>query len=80
MWQLKTKAIPEVIGALGMVRKGIQKCIDEIPGELYLQDIQKIVLINTAQILDKYATCETKVASKIRYSFECESDYKYISY
>ena len=62
------------------LRKEFKKCIDEIPGELYLEDIQKIVLINTAQILDKYATCEAKVASKIRYSFECESDYKYISY
>ena len=53
MWKLKTKIIPVVIGALGMIKKGTQNFIDQIPGKLSLQEMQKIVLTNTAHILRK---------------------------
>ena len=33
MWKLKTKIIPVVINPLGMMKKGTQKYIDEIPGK-----------------------------------------------
>ena len=33
MWKLKIKAIPVVTGALGMIRKGMQSLIDQIPGK-----------------------------------------------
>ena len=32
MWKLKTKIIPEVIRALGMIKKGTQNAINQIPG------------------------------------------------
>ena len=38
-------------GALGMVKKGTQKYVNEIPGNLSLAEIQKIVLNSTAHIL-----------------------------
>ena len=53
MWKLKTKIIPVVIGALGMIKKGIQNFIDQIPGNPSLQEMQKIVLTSTAHILRK---------------------------
>ena len=53
MWKLKTKTIPVVIGALGMIKKGTQNSIDQIPGKPSLQEIQKIVLTSAAHILRK---------------------------
>ena len=53
MWKLKTKTIPVVIGALGMIKKGTQNFIDQIPGKPSLQEMQKIVLTSIAHILRK---------------------------
>ena len=50
MRKLKTKVIPNVIGALGMMKKGTQNFNDQIPGKPSLQEIQKIVLTGTAHI------------------------------
>ena len=49
--KLKTKTIPVIVGALGMIKKGIQKYVNEIPGNLSLAEIQKIVLNSAAHIL-----------------------------
>ena len=51
MWKMKTKTIPIIIGALVIIKKGTQKYADEIPGNLSLAEIQKIVLNSTANIL-----------------------------
>ena len=51
MWKMKTKTIPVIVGALGMIKKGTQKYVNEIPGNLSLAEIQKIVLNSTAHIL-----------------------------
>ena len=53
MWKLKTKIIPVVIGALGMIKKGTQNFLDQVPGKPSLQEMQKIVLTSTAHILRK---------------------------
>ena len=53
MWKLKTKTIPVVISALGMIKKGTQNFMDQIPGKPSLQEMQKIVLTSTAHILRK---------------------------
>ena len=53
MWHLKTTIVPVVVGALGMVKKGIQNHLNTIPGEPNLQEIQKIVLISTTHLLRK---------------------------
>ena len=47
---MKTKTIPVIVGALDMIKKGTQKYVNEIPGNLSLVEIQKIVLISTAHI------------------------------
>ena len=47
----KKQTIPIIVGALGMIKKGTQKHVNEIPGNLSLAEIQKIVLNSTAHIL-----------------------------
>ena len=41
MWKMKTKTIPVIVGALGMIKKGTQKYVNEIPGNLSLAKIKK---------------------------------------
>ena len=50
-WKMKTKTIPVIVGTLGMIKKGTQKFVNEIPGNLSLAEIQKIVLNSKAHIL-----------------------------
>ena len=50
MWKMKTKTIPVIVGALGMIKKGTQKYVNEIPGNS-LDENKKIVLNSTAHIL-----------------------------
>ena len=40
MWKMKTKTIPFIVGALGMIKKGTQKYVNEIPGNLSLAKVQ----------------------------------------
>ena len=42
MWGMKTTTIPGVIGALGLVKKGMDKNIQKIPGDTKIQELQKI--------------------------------------
>ena len=51
MWKMKTKTIPVIVGALGMIKKGTQKYVNESPGNLSLTEIPKIVLNSTTHIL-----------------------------
>ena len=59
IWKLKLlrcgkwKQKPVIVGALSMIKKGTQKYVSEIPGNLSLAEIQKIVLSSTAHILRK---------------------------
>ena len=58
MRQLKSTAIPVVVGALGIVKKEVVNRITSIPGEPNLQEIQKIVLTSTSHILRKALSIE----------------------
>ena len=53
MWKLKTKTIPVIVGALGTIKKRIQKYVIEIPRNLSLAEIQNVVLYSNAHILQK---------------------------
>ena len=44
LWHMKTATIPVVIGALGMIRKGTEKHLEQIPGSPNLAEMQKIAL------------------------------------
>ena len=42
MWGMKATAIPVVIGALGLIKKGLEKYIQQIPGNIKIQELLKI--------------------------------------
>ena len=41
IWKMQTKTIPVIVGELGMMKKGTQKYVNEILGNLCLAEIQK---------------------------------------
>ena len=41
MWKMKTKTIPVIVEAFGVIKKGTQKYVNEIPGNLSLAKIKK---------------------------------------
>ena len=53
MWSMNTMTIPVIIGALGLVKKGMEKYINKIPGNISIQETQKCVLLGTAHVLRK---------------------------
>ena len=53
MWQMRTEIVPVVIGTLGVIKKGSEKLVREIPGNINLWKIQKTALLRTAHILWK---------------------------
>ena len=52
MWHLKTKIIPVVEGALGLIKRDTSEFAKGKPGRPKLPEIQKIVL--TAHIMRKF--------------------------
>ena len=53
MWGIKTITVPVVIGALKVVKKGIEKHTDKIPGEIKITELQKIALLGSSHIQPK---------------------------
>ena len=53
MWQMKTKVIPVVVGALGTVKKGMVENIEKVAKSASVIEIQKICMLGSARILRK---------------------------
>ena len=53
MWGMKATTIPVVIGALGLIKKGLEKYTKQIPGNIKISELQKIALLGTSCILQK---------------------------
>ena len=53
IWGLKTETVSVVIGALGQVKKGLGKYVEKLPGNINIEELQKISLLDTAHILRK---------------------------
>ena len=51
MWGMKTTTIPVVIGALGLIKKGLENRVKLIPGAPAIHELQKIVLLGTSHII-----------------------------
>jgi hypothetical protein len=56
MWNVKTKAIPVIIGATGTVSKSFRKYVSNISGNHEVQELQKTAILGTAHILRKVLT------------------------
>ena len=63
---MKTEIIPVAIGALGLIKKGSEKFISEIPGNINLNEIQKTALVGTAHILRKVLSIELRRPARRR--------------
>ena len=53
MWNVKTKAIPVIIGATGTMSKSFRKYVSDIPGKHEVKELQKTAILGTAHILRK---------------------------
>ena len=53
MWGMKTLTMPVVFGALGIMKKGLDRHISKIPRKFDVREMQAIVLLVTAHILRK---------------------------
>ena len=53
IWGLKTETVSVVIGALGQVKNGLGKYVEKLPGNINIEELQKISLLDTAHILRK---------------------------
>ena len=56
MWNVKTKAIPVMIGATGTISKSFRKCVGNIPGNHEVKELQKTAILGTAHILREVLT------------------------
>ena len=61
-WNSKTKTIPIIIGSLGIINKSALKYISSLPGDINVEEIQKITLLGTAHILRKALAINTITA------------------
>ena len=53
LWNVKTKVIAVVVGALGNMSDNFNKEIESIPGKTSAEDFQNIAMNGTAHILRK---------------------------
>ena len=53
MWGMKTQIVPVVIGTLRVIKKGIDKQISKIPGNINVTELRKIALLGSTHILRK---------------------------
>jgi hypothetical protein len=56
MWNVKTKVIPGIIGAIGTISKSFRKYMSNIPGNHEVKELQKTAILGTAHILRKVLT------------------------
>ena len=64
MWKMGTETIPVVIGTLGVIKKGLEKYVDKIPGTVSIDELQKITLLGTARILRKVLSIKNSLVPK----------------
>ena len=62
MWGMKTQIVPVAIGVL--VKKGIEKQIDKIPGNINITELQKIALLSLAHTA-RFLSVSTKTLSSV---------------
>jgi hypothetical protein len=53
MWNIKTKAMPVIIGATGTISKSFRKYLSSVPGKHDIKELQKTAILDTAHTLRK---------------------------
>ena len=60
MWGITAHIVAMVIEALGVVKKGIEKEIGKIPGNINLTELQKIALLGSRPVKSAINKVEVK--------------------
>ena len=50
MWEMRTETVPDIVGALGLIRQGMDQNLGKILGASNINELQKITLVRTAHI------------------------------
>jgi len=53
VWNVKTKAMPVLIGATGTISESFRKYVNNIPGKHEVKELQKTAILGTAHIFRK---------------------------
>jgi hypothetical protein len=56
IWNVKTKMIPVIIGATGIISKSFRKYVSNIPGNHEVKEVQKTAILGTAHVFRKVLT------------------------
>jgi hypothetical protein len=59
MWNMKCSVIPVIIGATGIVTRGLKIYLKTIPGKHSIDSLQKTAVLGTSQIIRKVLQSET---------------------
>ena len=54
MWGMRKETVPVIVGALGLIREGMDQNLGKIPGTSNINELQKIILLGTAHILRRF--------------------------
>ena len=54
MWGMRTETVPVIVGALGLIREGMDRNLGKIPGASNINELQKIILLGTAHIMRRF--------------------------
>ena len=59
MWNnLKCTIVPVIIGATGIVTRGLRKNLETVPGKHSIDSLQKTAVLGTSHIIRKVLQCE----------------------
>ena len=39
IWEMKTSTVPIVVGALGLIKRGVEKYVSQIPGHIRIEQL-----------------------------------------
>jgi hypothetical protein len=59
MWNMKCFVIPVIIGATGIINKGLKKYLETISGNHSIDSLQKTAVLETSYIVRKLLQSET---------------------
>jgi len=58
MWNLKCTIVPVIIGATGIVTRGLRKNLEAVPGKHSIDSLQKTAILGTSHIIREVLQCE----------------------
>ena len=71
IWDMKTKTMPVVLGALGLIEKGLDKVTSRITVNISSNEIQKITMLGTAHTHIKESTVAEVTSSPLTPPVHC---------